>query len=259
VHLILPWFASFAQDAQILRLPDEFAKYGRPGRVRIGVSVSNWEGSAVASVNLRLEGQSIETAGSTDADGRYTFDDLAPGEYSIVAEGTDGLFSNRAKRSLAAGVYGAHLSFPNRPVCLEHYGETTVKCLDIAIKQFAADGVVDCGKGYVSLRSIVKPITKCVHKNLKRHIPFVARYEVPTTDSYHVDAFVGDSNGYIHALMYDSNGIWDLPEEFADITRRISHGMYSGGVYVFVDDCSRPRTNLFDSKWVPVPCKPKTH
>jgi hypothetical protein len=258
VLLTLPWLASFAQDAQILRLPDAFAKYGRPDRVRIGVSVSNWEGSAVASVKLRLEGRSIKTASSTDADGRYTFDDLAPGKYSIFAEGTDGLFSNRAERSLTAGVYGVHLSFPNRPVCLDHYGETTVKCLDIAIQQFEADGVVDCGKGYITASPVVKQITICVHENLKRHVAFVARYEVPTTDSYEVDAFVGDSNGHVHALMYDSNGIWDLPEEFKAITLRISSGLYSGGVYVFVDDCSKPRTNFFDWKWTPVPCKPKT-
>jgi hypothetical protein len=255
VLLVQPWSATMGQSQNALRLPDVFA---RPGRVRIYVTVRNWQDQAVMAAKVRLKSQSMETAGSTDADGRYTFDDLAPGEYSIVGEGTDGLPSNQSKLNFTPGAYGVHLSFPNRPVCPYHYGETTVKCLDAAQKQFVGDDAVDCGKGYVSLPSSVKPITKCVHKNLKRHMPFVARYEVPTTDSYHVDAFVGDSNGHVHALMYDSNGIWDLPEEFEAITRRISKGLYSGGVYVFVDDCSKPRTNLFDWKWAPVPCKQKT-
>ena len=85
----------------------------------------------------------------------------------------------------------------------------------------------------------------------------MARYEVPTTDSYQVSLFVGDSYGHVHALMYDSNGIWDLPEESQAMTRRISNGLFSGGVYVFVEDCSKAITNLFDWKWAPVPCKQK--
>lgn len=260
--LMEPWSATMGQSQNALRLPDAF---GRPGQVRIEVIVRNWQDRAVMAAKVRLTGQSMETTGLTDADGRYTFDDLAPGEYSIVAEGTDGLPSNQSKLNFTPGAYGVLLSFPNRPVCPYHYGETTVKCFDAAQKQFVGDDAVDCGKGYVYVSkdlhwilSAVKPITKCVHKNLKQHIPFVARYEVPTTDSYHVDAFVGDSNGHVHALMYDSNGIWDLPEEFEAITRRISNGQYSGGVYVFVDDCSKPRTDLFDLKWAPVPCKQET-
>lgn len=253
--LVQPWSAIIGQPQTAVRLPDVFA---RPGRVKIAVSVRNWQDQAVVGVKVRLKDQSMEAAGSTDADGRYTFDDLAPDEYSIVSEGTDGLLSNQSKRNFTPGAYLVRLSFPNRPVCPYRYGETTVKCLDVALKQFVEDNAVDCGRGYVTLPSSVKLITKCVHRNLKRHIPFVARYEVPTTDSYHVDTFVGDSNGHVHALMYDSNGIWDLPQEFEDMTRRISNGLYSGGVYVFQEDCSKPRTNLLDWKWTPVPCKPKT-
>jgi hypothetical protein len=134
------------QSQNALRLADVFA---RPGRVRIYVTVRNWQDQAVMAAKVRLKGQSMETAGSTDADGRYTFDDLAPGEYSIVGEGTDGLPSNQSKLNFTPGAYGVHLSFPNRPVCPVcpyHYGETTVKCLDAAQKQFVGDDAVDCGK-----------------------------------------------------------------------------------------------------------------
>lgn len=207
----------------------------------IRVEVTTWKGKVVAGVKVRLSGQSSEIVGLTDANGHYTFDNLSPGEYSILAERADGYTSNHVKRKFGPGSWAVLLSFPEIPSCPYRDGESTVKCLDAAIKQFVGGDAVDCGKGYIYVSSVVKPITKCVHKNLKRHLPFVARYEVPTTDSYHVDAFVGDSSGHVHALMYDSNGIWD----FAD------------PVYVLVDDCSNAKTDLFSMKWVPVPCKQK--
>ena len=153
-----------------------------------------------------------------------------------------GFLSSEAKFNFKPGMYAVRLSFRNTPYSPYRDGETSVKCLESAIKQFVGDDFVDCGKGYVTVRSIVRPITHCVHKNLKRRTAFVARYEVPTIDSYHVDAFVGDSYGHVHALMYDSNGVW-LGDE---------------GVYVFVDDCNQPKTDLFSRKWAPVPCGKKS-
>jgi hypothetical protein len=216
----------------------------------IHVHVTSWIGRRnhyedVVGAEIELSGQGIDVVGSTDANGSCVFDNVAPGEYSITAKRVHGEVMTQVKRpflkSDLPGLNSAGLSLSLREEadCPYRLGETTVKCLDSAIKQLVGDDAVDCGTGYVTRRSAVKGITKCVHKNLKSHRPFVARYRVPTIDSYHVRAFVGDSSRHVHALMYDSNGIWD----------------YGDPVYVLVDDCNKAKTDLFSDSWAPVPCK----
>lgn len=136
--------------------------------LRNGGSVQD---EAVGGAEVKLSGQGIEVVGLTDASGSCIFDNLDPGEYSITAKRAHGQLIAQVHRFFKPvlpqfNFAVARLSLREEPECPYRVGEPTVKCLDSAIKQFVGDDAVDCGKGYITLRSAVKPITKCVHKSL---------------------------------------------------------------------------------------------